>query len=83
MPPRERRLHAQNAVSEASDVRLILTLKLRGKPYQLTVTTESFRLASKRARREIVLPWTAFLDEDAAMLSALHASIRERLRGRG
>jgi len=66
-----------------SDVRFSLTLELRNKPYVLTVTTQSFRLASKREGKAIELPWSAFLDEEAAMLSALHASIRKRLRNRG
>lgn len=57
-----------------------LTLKLHGKPYVLTVTPESFKLVLKGKREGIELPWTAFLDEDAAMLSALHASIRRKLR---
>jgi hypothetical protein len=46
----------------------------------LTVTADSFKLARKGRRDEIELPWTAFLDEDAAMMSALHASMRKRGR---
>ena len=75
-------MHGATAVSETSDIRLNMTLELRGKSYVLTVTTRSFRLASKRERRVIELPWTAFLSEDAAMLSALYASVRKRLRHR-
>jgi len=74
-------LHGAAAVSETGDLRLSVMLTLRGKAYQLTVTRESFRLASKRGRK-VELPWTAFVDDDAAMLGALHSSIRKRLRRR-
>jgi hypothetical protein len=71
-------------VSAKNDIFLKLALQLRGQPYVLTITPRSFKLAlkGKREREAIELPWTAFLDEDAAMLSALHASIRRRLRPR-
>jgi hypothetical protein len=59
---------------------LIFDVELRGQPYVLTVTSDSFTLARRGRREEIELPWTAFLDEDAAMMSALHASMRKRRR---
>ena len=62
------------------DLHLTLQLQLRGEPYVLTITRESFRLVRKGRRKGIELPWTAFLDEDAAMMSALHASMRRRSR---
>jgi len=65
-------------VSTKRAVRLIFDVELRGQPYVLTITPDSFRLARKSRRQEIELPWTAFLDEDAAMMSALHASMRKR-----
>ena len=67
-------------VSTPRDVRLTLNVVLRGRPYGLTITAESFKLVLKGKRGGIELPWTAFLDEDAAMMSALHASIRRRIR---
>jgi hypothetical protein len=67
-------------VSSKRDVRLSFDVELRGQPYVLTVTADSFKLARKGRREEIELPWTAFLDEDAAMMSALHASMRRRGR---
>jgi hypothetical protein len=67
-------------VSTSRDVRLTLNVVLRGRPYVLTITPESFKLTLKGKRSGIELPWTAFLDEDAAMMSALHASIRKRVR---
>jgi hypothetical protein len=69
-----------HAVSEKSDIYLRLNLELRGQPYLLTVTRKSFTLVLKGRREGIELPWTAFLDDDAVMLSALHASIRRRRR---
>jgi hypothetical protein len=65
------------SVSTNRDVRLTLEVKLRDQPYVLTVTAQAFKLARKGRRAQIELPWTAFLDEDAAMLSALHASMRK------
>jgi hypothetical protein len=67
-------------VSSKRDVRLSFDVELRGQPYVLTITPESFKLARRGQRNEIELPWTAFLDEDAAMMSALHASMRNRRR---
>jgi hypothetical protein len=75
-------LHKPTAVSAKNDIYLRLALELRGQPYVLTITPTSFKLGPKGKRETIELPWTAFLDEDAAMLSALHASIRRRLRSR-
>lgn len=55
---------------------LRLTVKIYGRPYSLTVTPESFKLVPKGKRPGIELPWSAFVDEDVAMLSALHAAIK-------
>lgn len=67
-------------MSTKPDMSLRLTLKIRGKPYVLTVTCESFKLVLKGKREGVELPWSAFLEEDTAMLSSLYASIRRRLR---
>ena len=67
-----------NVVSTQPDMYLRLNLKLNGTPYVLTVTPESFKLVLKGKRGGIELPWTAFLEEDATMLSSLHASVRRR-----
>jgi len=69
-----------NVVSTEGDVRLTLDVELRGQLYVLSVTRKSFKLTRKGKRWNVELPWSAFLDEDAVMLSALHASIRRRLR---
>jgi hypothetical protein len=65
-------------VSTKRDVRFTLDVELRGQVYVLTITPDSFKLVRKGRRAGIELPWTAFLDEDAAMMSALHASMRRR-----
>ena len=67
-------------MSTESDVRFTLDVELRGQLYVLTVTRQSFKLVRKGKAGGIELPWTAFLDEDAALLSELHASIRKRRR---
>ena len=50
-------------------------MRIRGEPYTLTITPQSFKLVRKGKREGIELPWSAFASEDAAMLSALHASM--------
>ena len=65
-----------HVVSAPADVTLRLSVTIRGQRYWLTVTRESFKLLRKGKRQGIELPWSAFVDEDAAMLSALHAAIR-------
>jgi len=67
--------------SAMAELSLKLTVNLRGKPYVLTVTPNGFRLDLKSRRRSIELPWTAFLEEDAALYSELYKSIH-RLRSR-
>jgi hypothetical protein len=62
-----------------ADLNFTLTLNLRGKPYVLTVTPNGFRLDVKGRRQRVELPWTAFLEEDAALYSELYKSIH-RLR---
>jgi hypothetical protein len=71
---------AAGDVCTERDVRLILDVELRAQPYVLTITAESFKLVRKGRRGGIELPWTAFLDEDARMMSALQASMRARRR---
>jgi hypothetical protein len=66
-------------VSGMADLSFTLTLNLRGKPYVLTVTPNGFRLVPRGRRQSVELPWTAFLDEDAALYSELYKSIH-RLR---
>ncbi len=59
-------------------VTLRLTLTLRGQSHRLTVTPEGFKLEVTGERRSVELPWTAFLEDDAALYSALYKSIQRR-----
>ena len=63
------------------DLTLRLTILIRGKPYRLTVTRETFSLVAKGQRGGIELPWSALADEDAQLMSALYRTMR-RLPGR-
>ena len=70
---------AARCVSSTPDISIRLTVQIRGEPYYLTISPESFKLVAKGKREGIELPWSAFATEDAQMLSALHAAMR---RGR-
>jgi hypothetical protein len=65
------------------DVTLRLSILIRGKPYRLTVTPESFLLVAEGKRRGIELPWSALVDEDAQMLSALYRTMKRAAGRRG
>ena len=72
----ERGIVLTNTVSAPREVTLRLTVQIHGQPYYLIVTPESFKLVPKGKRHGIELPWSAFVDEDVAMLSDLHAAMR-------
>jgi hypothetical protein len=58
---------------------LQLMVNIYGESYTLVVTPESFTLVplgKRGTRQRIELPWTAFVDEDIAKLSGLHASMK-------
>jgi hypothetical protein len=63
-----------------SDIELRFVIEIHRRPYWLTVTADGFRLVHKGKRKAIELPWSAFLDEDAAMMSQLQASMRQLRR---
>jgi len=50
-------------------------LDLNGEKYTLTVTPEGFKLVLKGKRKGVELPWTAIINGDAALASALNASL--------
>jgi len=50
-------------------------LDLNGEKYTLTVTPEGFKLVLKGKRKGVELPWTAIISGDAALASALNASL--------
>ena len=68
-------------MSAPGDISLRLTIQIRGKPYRLTVTRESFSLVPAGKSRGVELPWSALADEDAEMMSALHRTMK-RVTGR-
>jgi hypothetical protein len=70
-------------MSASRDFSISLTVQIRGRPYHLTVTPDSFKLVPSGQRQGIELPWHAFATEDAAMLSALHAAIKRAASRRG
>lgn len=74
---------SRRIVAVSRDVSLRLTIQIRGKPYRLTVTRESFSLVPSGKRRGIELPWSALADEDAEMMSALHRTMKRVSDGHG
>jgi hypothetical protein len=49
-------------------------LELNGDKYTLTVSPDGFKLVQKGKRKGIELQWTAILNGDAALATALNAS---------
>ena len=64
-------------------------LELNGEKYTLTVAPEGFKLVHKGKRKGIELAWSSIVNGDAALASALTASIAparkpyEQLPGHG
>jgi hypothetical protein len=50
-------------------------LDLNGEKYTITVTPEGFRLVLKGKRKGIELTWASIVGGDAALASALNASV--------
>jgi hypothetical protein len=67
-------------VSTESDVQVQIKLRVRGKPYSLTVTPAGFKLVPEGKRKGIEMPWSDFVSDDAVLYSELQASIRRILR---
>ena len=53
-------------------------LEVGGEPFMLTITPDGLRLVPKGKRKGIELAWTAIISGDAALATALQASL-ERL----
>ena len=51
-------------------------LAVRGAPYVLTIAPDGLKLAPKGRRRGYELAWEAFIDGEAALATALNASLR-------
>lgn len=52
-------------------------IAIEGKPYMLTITPEGFKLVPKGKRKGHELAWKAILSGEAALASALNASLRQ------
>jgi hypothetical protein len=48
---------------------------IEGNPYTLTITGEGFKLVAKGRRKGYELAWSAIVNGEAALASALNASI--------
>jgi hypothetical protein len=57
------------------DAALKRELNLRGRPYTLTITPDGLNLAPKGRRKGYVLAWVDLISGDAALATALNASL--------
>lgn len=53
-------------------------LQIDGQPYTLTITPDELRLVAKGRRKGLVLPWRDLVSGDAALATALRASLETR-----
>lgn len=53
-------------------------LEIDGQPYTLTVDPDGLKLVEKGRRKGIALRWQDLVSGDAALATALQASLRER-----
>jgi hypothetical protein len=51
-------------------------VQIDGNPYMLTLTPEGLKLVPKGKRNGLELAWTALVSGDAALATALNASIK-------
>lgn len=58
-------------------------LEVNGEKYTLTVSTEGFKLVLKGKRKGVELPWASLVNGDAALSTALTASIASPPAGSG
>lgn len=54
-------------------------LKLRGRPYVVTVTPEGFRLVPKGRRKGLEMRWEDLVSGEAALATGLNASLRAKV----
>jgi hypothetical protein len=70
-----RRSHLLERVMTRLDKPLKRELKIRKRPYVLTVDPEGLKLTKKGRRKGIEIAWQDLVSGDAAMTAALNASI--------
>jgi hypothetical protein len=51
-------------------------IEVEGKPYMLTITPEGLKLVPKGRRKGQELAWSALVSGEAALATALNASLR-------
>ena len=51
-------------------------IHIDGKPYMLTITPEGLKLVPKGKRKGLELAWNALVSGEAALATALNASLR-------
>jgi hypothetical protein len=51
-------------------------IEIEGKPYMLTITPEGLKLVPKGKRNGLELSWQALVSGDAALATALNASLQ-------
>lgn len=52
-------------------------IQIEGKPYMLTITPEGMKLVPKGKRNGVELSWQAIAGGDAALATALNASLQK------
>ena len=50
-------------------------VRIKGKPHVLTIDADGFKLTQKGRRKGIEIQWSALANGDAAMATALNASL--------
>ena len=58
------------------DKNLKREIEIEGKPYMLTINPEGLKLVPKGKRNGLELAWTALISGEAALASALNASLQ-------
>ena len=58
------------------DTPLKREIDIEGQPYTLTITREGFKLVAKGRRKGHELAWSAIVNGEAALASALNASVQ-------
>jgi hypothetical protein len=68
-------IHAGIDMATKLDKPLKLEIQVDGKPYMLTITPEGLKLVPKGRRKGQELTWSALVSGEAALATALNASL--------
>jgi len=69
-------IHAGIDMTTKLDKPLKREVQVDGKPYMLTITPEGLKLVPKGRRKGQELTWSALVSGEAALATALNASLR-------